>query len=88
MARSGIDAYDPRPDAWSVSHPARPDGSPGTASEAGAAPDGSLPPDAGGPALDTLASNRDRLLVSYLVHLKATPGTQSNGLSGATVTDV
>ena len=59
-----------------------------TTSEGGALPDGAPLSDAGGPAVDTLTSNRDRLLESYLVHLKATPGKQSNGLDGSALTDV
>lgn len=39
-------------------------------------------------ATDTLASNRDRLLATYLAYLKATPGAQSNGLDGAKLAGV
>lgn len=42
------------------------------------ASDGALPS-----AADTLSTNRDRLLATYLAYLKATPGAQSNGLDGA-----
>jgi hypothetical protein len=39
--------------------------------------------------VDTLDSNRDRLLATYLAYLKANPTqTQSTGLSGATTSDV
>src|ERR1700749_3001863 len=47
-----------------------------------------VPPDAPSyPA--TLDGNRDRLLASFLAYLESTPATtQSNGLSGATITTV
>jgi hypothetical protein len=39
--------------------------------------------------MDTLVSNRDRLLGTYLDYLEANPAeTQTNGLSGSSVTDV
>ncbi len=37
---------------------------------------------------DTLSSNRDRLLATYLAYLKATPGAQSNGLDGSKLAGV
>ena len=40
------------------------------------------------PPLDTLPANRDRLLGTYLAHLKATPGKQSNGLDGSKLAGV
>ncbi len=49
--------------------------------------DGASANDAG--TTDSLTSNRDRLLATYLAYLKSTPAvTQSNGLSGANVSTV
>ena len=44
--------------------------------------------DSAAPAVDSLPGNRDRLLTTYLAYLKATPGKQSNGLDGSTLTGV
>src|SRR4051812_9370811 len=54
-------------------------------------PPGPAPTDGGGDAQTTagLDTNRDRLLATYLAFLKSNPTqTQSNGLSGANVSDV
>lgn len=63
------------------------EGGPAPPSDSGGA-DAPASPDSTVPAADTLASNRDRLLATYLVHLKANPAPQSNGLAGGTLTGV
>ena len=55
----------------------------------GGAPDAGSDADAGSAPVDTLDSNRDRLLGTYLDFLKASvTSPQSNGLSGSNVTTV
>jgi hypothetical protein len=63
-------------DARDASSPVRSDGG-------GAAEDGPSPSDSAAPRVDTLAANRDRLLIAYLAYLKSAPGAQSNGLDGS-----
>jgi len=61
----------------SSSHMVRdPDGPPGSGSDAATGSDAAP------------ASDRDRLLASYLAYLKAHPGQQTNGLDGAQLPDV
>lgn len=76
---AGTDASDAAPD---VQQPldAGPDASDGG---------GEMDAEAGPPPVDTLASNRDRLLGTYLDYLKSSVATpQSNGLSGGNVSSV
>ena len=73
--------------------PGGPDGG-ATETDGGPGPDvdGAVAADASDAATtnpaDTLASNRDRLLATYLAYLKATPGAQSNGLDGSKLAGV
>src|SRR4051812_2804845 len=77
---SGGSAIKPTPDAG--------DGGAASSSGSGGATGGADVGDAGPPA-DTLASNRDRLLGTYLDYLKGfSPQPQANGLSGSNVTSV
>jgi len=64
------------------------EGSVAVPNDSGGAEDGPASTDAAGPGADTLASNRDRLLGTYLAHLKANPAPQSNGLAGGTLVGV
>lgn len=64
------------------------EGGPTAPNDSGGGGDGATSTDSAVPEADTLAANRDRLLVTYLAHLKANPAAQSNGLAGGSLTGV